>query len=65
MMQKSEGRPSERPPDQHPAVPPLQEAHDLLRELQAGLNRHPQLEQAILKVENALRILNTKTGGML
>jgi len=63
-MQKSESRPPE-PPEQHPAVPQLEEAHQLLRELQAGLNRHPQLEQAILKLENALRILNAKTGGML
>ena len=41
------------------------EAHRLLSGLRQQLDEHPDLEQAISKLEMALSILTTKTGGML
>jgi hypothetical protein len=43
----------------------IAEAHRLLRALQLPLDKHPELEQAIDKLEMALSILTTKTAGML
>lgn len=42
----------------------IQEAHTLLRSLQESFDEQ-QLEEAIEKLESALRILAVKTGGML
>ena len=50
---------------QSDAAQHVAEAHRLLRTLQLPLNKHPELEQAIDKLEMALSILTTKTGGML
>lgn len=52
-------------PDNKPAVEHLTEAHTLLQELRKELAQHPQLEDAIQRIEMALSILTTKTGGML
>lgn len=41
------------------------DAHRLLNALRGRLDRHPELEQAILKLETALALLETQTGGML
>ncbi len=41
------------------------EAHRILSGLREQLDKHPDLEQAITKLEMALSILTTKTGGML
>jgi len=41
------------------------EAHQLLNNLRQRLDRHPELEEAILKLEMALHALTVKTGGML
>jgi predicted component of type VI protein secretion system len=49
----------------HPAVENLTEAHRLLNGLRERLDRHPELEQAIEKLEMALSQLTVKTGGML
>jgi hypothetical protein len=43
----------------------LEEAHRLLNELRKRLDTHPELEEAILKIETALNILTVSTGGML
>ncbi len=43
----------------------LAEARDLLHSLRGELERHPKLEEAIVKVELALENLTLKTGGML
>ncbi len=47
------------------AVDHLAEAHTLLQSLRSEINEHPNLEGAIQKLEMALSILTTKTGGML
>jgi len=41
------------------------EAHRILNGLRQRLDEHPELEKAIAKLELALSILTTKTGGML
>ncbi len=43
----------------------LEEAHRLLNDLRKRLDSHPDLEEAILKIETALNILTVSTGGML
>jgi hypothetical protein len=54
------------PPNQHrAAVEHLSGAHELLRTLQQRIGEHPELAEAILKLETALSILTVKTGGML
>ena len=53
-------------PEQKPdAAAQVAEAHRLLNGLREQLDRHPDLEEAISKLEMALSILTTKTGGML
>jgi len=41
------------------------EAHRILSGLRQQLDKHPELDEAISKLEMALSILTTKTGGML
>jgi hypothetical protein len=41
------------------------DAHRILSGLRQKLDEHPDLEEAIAKLEMALSILTTKTGGML
>jgi len=41
------------------------EAHRILNGLRKQLDQHPDLEEAIAKLEMALSILTTRTGGML
>ena len=50
---------------QAPATEHLSSAHELLTALQKRIGEHPELAEAILKVETALNILTMKTGGML
>jgi len=52
-------------PQTQPVVENLTEAHRLLNGLRQRLDRHPELEQAIEKLEMALSQLTVKTGGML
>jgi len=40
-------------------------AHKLLKQLQERLGQHPEIGQAVNKLENALAILDLQTGGML
>jgi len=56
-------------PKQNPAPPPVVEhvssAHELLNALRKRIGEHPELAQAITKLETALSMLTVKTGGML
>jgi hypothetical protein len=49
----------------HPAVEHVAEAHRILSGLRQQLDKHPDLDEAIAKLEMALNVLTTKTGGML
>jgi predicted lysophospholipase L1 biosynthesis ABC-type transport system permease subunit len=40
-------------------------AHALLKVLEAKIGEHPEIGQAILKLETALNILGLETGAML
>ena len=53
-------------PEQHPdAAEHVAEAHRILNGLRQKLDEHPDLEEAIAKLEMALSILTTRSGGML
>ena len=52
----------EPPPD---AVEYVAEAHRRLTSLRQQLDKHPDLEAAIERLEVALSVLTTNTGGML
>lgn len=41
------------------------DAHRLLKTLQQQLDKHPELEEAITKLELALSALTLQTGGLL
>lgn len=43
----------------------IAEAHRRLTSLRKELDKHPDLEAAIERLEQALAVLTTKTGGML
>ena len=43
----------------------IADAHRRLTSMRADLNMHPDLDAAIERLELALSILTTKTGGML
>ena len=47
------------------ATQQVSEAHQLLKSLRSQFHKHPELDEAILKLENALSILTLQTGGML
>jgi len=54
------------PNDRHEeAVKNVAEAHRLLDTLRSEIERHPNLEAAIVKLELALEKLTIRTGGML
>ncbi|MFY9845273.1 MAG: hypothetical protein WA718_18665 [Terriglobales bacterium] len=59
--------PSEPKPDQNlvPASEHVASAHQLLKDLQKRVGNHPELGEAITKLEMALSTLAVKTGGML
>lgn len=48
-----------------PAIEHVAGAHERLKALQQRIGEHPELAEAILKLENALSILTVKTGGLL
>jgi len=48
-----------------PVVEHLSGAHQLLKALQKRIGEHPELAEAILKLETALSRLTVETGGML
>ena len=47
------------------AAEQVAEAHRILSGLRQRLDQHPDLEEAIAKLEMALSILTTRSGGML
>ncbi len=49
---------------QNKAAEHVAEAHQLLKSLQARLGQHPELEEAIVKLEMALSALTLQTGGL-
>jgi hypothetical protein len=59
--------PSEPKPEQGavPAAEHVASAHQILKGLQATLGDHPELGEAITKLEMALNTLAIKTGGLL
>ena len=56
-------------PEQNPEHPRVVEhvsgAHELLNALRRRIGEHPELAEAITKLETALSMLTVKTGGML
>jgi hypothetical protein len=53
---------AEQKPD---AVQHVADAHRRLTSLRQQLDKHPDLEAAIERLEQALAVLTTRTGGML
>jgi hypothetical protein len=53
------------PSDEKRAVQHLTEADSLLNDPRNEVNQHPKLVDAIQKLELALSLLTTKSGGML
>jgi hypothetical protein len=54
-------------PEQFPAAAAqhVTDAHHLLQALRERLGKHPELDEAIARLEMALSVLTTNTGGML
>jgi hypothetical protein len=54
-------------PESHPkeAVEHITNARELLESLRAKVGEHPELADAILKLEMALNVLTMKTGALL
>jgi hypothetical protein len=52
-------------PSQPPAVEHVEGAQDLLKSLRARIGEHPELTEAITRLEMALNALTLNTGGML
>ena len=48
-----------------PAAEHVEKAHDLLKTLRERIGEHPELSEAIRKLETALNVLTVKTGGVL
>ncbi len=59
--------PSEPKPEQNPvqAAEHIASAHQILKSLQEKVGDHPELGEAITKLEMALNILAIQTGGLL
>ena len=58
--------PAQASPEQNPnAAEDVAEAHRRLTSLRKEFDKHPDLEAAIERLEQALAVLTTKTGGML
>jgi len=64
-MAKENTPPSTPQPSRDRAAQHVAEAHSLLKSLREKLDQHPELEEAIEKLEMALSILTIKTGAML
>jgi hypothetical protein len=52
-------------PEHAPVVEHVSGAHELLNALRKRIGEHPELGEAISKLESALNILTVKTSGML
>jgi len=60
----SENQPPKPSAEHPPAVAHVSSAHELLTSLRRRIGEHPELQEAITKLEMALSILTVKTGGM-
>jgi hypothetical protein len=61
-----ESRSNQKPNPEHaPAIEHVTSAHELLQALRKRIGEHPELAEAIVKLESALSLLTVKTGGML
>ena len=61
-----QGRPEPaQNPEHAPVVEHVSGAHELLNTLRKRIGEHPELAEAISKLESALNILTVKTSGML
>ncbi len=52
-------------PDPHPATEHVASAQQILKELQKKVGEHPELGEAITRLEMALNSLAIQTGGFL
>lgn len=64
MSQPTESE-SPRQDQTNPAAEHVAEARALLNSLQKKIGEHPELAEAILKLETALSVLTVKTAGLL
>jgi hypothetical protein len=64
-MQSQNGPKPQENPGQAPAVEHVSAAHELLNALRKRIGEHPELGEAITKLETALSLLSLETGGML
>jgi hypothetical protein len=64
-MVSDKGEPQGTPEQDANAAEYVADAHRRLTLLRQELDKHPDLEAAIERLELALSILTTKTGGML
>ena len=64
-MQPQSGSNRPAKPEHAPAIDHVTSAHELLQALRKRIGDHPELAEAIVKLETALSILTVKTGGML
>ena len=63
MQSESEPK-SKSKPGHAPALEHVSGAHELLMSLRKRIGEHPELQEAITKLEMALSVLTVKTGGM-
>lgn len=61
MPLQPESKPSSK---DSPVVEHVSGAHELLNALRKRIGEHPELAEAITKLETALSMLTVKTGGM-
>jgi hypothetical protein len=64
-MQSQNAPEPKQNPEHTPAVEHVSHAHALLNALRKRIGEHPELAEAITKLETALSLLTVKTGGML
>ena len=64
-MEPQSGSQHELRPNHAPAIEHVSGAHELLQALRKRIGEHPELAEAIVKLEAALSLLTVKTGGML
>jgi hypothetical protein len=62
---QSENNEGKQNPSHGPAAEHVSGAHELLNALQKRIGEHPELAEAIAKLESALNILTVKTSGLL
>jgi hypothetical protein len=64
-MQPNSSSSTNQPRNPETAAEQVTHAHSLLKSLEEKVGEHPELGQAIHKLEMALAILGVQTGGML